>query len=380
MKINWVAPHFYPETGGVETHVKQISNQLIERGHEVLVHTSAQTVNKKTLHPTGELGDIKIKRYEPSLNRGFYLCLWKPDIREGDLVAMEGYPSLTNDYVRRKYSTDFPLVIYAQGVVLPVTGFAALAKRIYDATSGVKTLKKANRIIAMTELEKNWCREKGIDIKKISIIPNGVFDEAFNKYDTQIAKEKYGLDDYMLFIGRMYHEKSPTHLVRALASLHDDFKELGVIFIGPDQGEAAKVKAVSKELGLEKRVVYAGQVSEKEKYELLAGCKFFALPSQHESQGIVFVEAWAQKKAVIGTKVGGVPYIIEDGETGLLYNHGDLESLTKHIKFFLENPDRAKAIGEKGFEIASREWRWKNVIDRIEKLYNECVAEFKKKA
>lgn len=378
MKINWVAPHFYPETGGVETHVEQISKQLIERGHEVTVHTSAVTVNKEKLPSAGELGDIKIRRYKPSINRGFYLCLWKPDIKDGDIIAMEGYPSLTNDHVRRKYGKNFPLVIYSQGVVLTLTGFGALMKRIYDGLYGVKTLRKADRIVAMTELEKNWCREKGIDTNKIEIIPNGIFDEAFDTYDPNLPKQKYGLKKYLLFIGRMYHEKAPTHLVQALSRLQDDFKDLGIIFVGPDQGEVGKVKAMTKELGLEEKVVYAGKVSDKEKYELLAGCEFFVLPSKHESQGIVFVEAWAQKKAVIGTKVGGVPYVVKDGETGLLYNYGDIDALTGHIRFLLENPGDSKKIGIRGFEIASKEYRWKNVVDRIERLYLDAIEQFRK--
>jgi glycosyltransferase involved in cell wall biosynthesis len=379
MKINWVAPHFYPETGGVETHVEQISKQLIERGHEVIVHTSAVSVKKGRLPFTGELGEIKIRRYKPSFNRGFYLCLWKPEIKEGDIIAMEGYPSLTNDHVRRKYGKKYPLVIYSQGVVLPLTGFGAFMKKIYDGFSGVKTLRKADRIVAMTDLEKNWCREKGIDSKKIEIIPNGIFDEAFDLYDPNLPKQKYGLKKYILFIGRMYHEKAPTHLVQALSRLQDDFKDIGVIFVGPDQGEVSKVKVMTKQMGLEEKVVYTGTVSDKEKYELLAGCEFFVLPSKHESQGIVFVEAWAQKKAVIGTKVGGVPYVVKDGETGLLYNYGDIDALIRHIRFLLENPKETKKIGVKGFEIASKEYRWKSVVDRIEKLYRDAIEQFRKR-
>lgn len=378
MKINWIAPHFYPETGGVETHVEQISNRLIKRGHEVVVHTSSVTVTKKMLPASGQLNDISIKRYKPSLNLSFYISKFKPEIKEGDIVAMEGYPNLTNDYVRKRYPKEFPLVIYIQGVVLPLSGFSALQKRFYDSFFGVPTLKKANRLIAMTQLEKDWCREKGIDTKKIDIIPNGIPDSAFGKYDSGLIKKKYGLNRYILFIGRMYHEKAPTHLVSALSKIHDDFKDLKVVFIGPDQGEAEKVKGMAQDLGLGDRIVYAGKVTEKEKLELLSGCNIFVLPSKFEAQGIVFVEAWAQRKPVIGTRVGGVAYVVSDGETGLLYDYGDLEALAKHIRFLLENPDRAKKMGERGYEIAHKKSRWDSVIDRIETMYLTTIEDFKK--
>jgi glycosyltransferase involved in cell wall biosynthesis len=379
MKINWVAPHFYPETGGVETHVEQISNLLIERGHSVVVHASSVTVTKKELPLSDKLGDIEIKRYKPTINLSFYLTKFKPEIEDGDIVVMEGYPSLTNDYVRKKYAKKFPLVIYIQGVVLPLSGFSAFQKRFYDSFVGVSTLKKVDRLIAMTRLEKDWCNKKGIDIGKIEIIPNGIPNSAFVEHDPDISRRKYGQKRYLLFIGRMYHEKAPTHLVTALSRIHDDFPDLGVIFIGPDQGEVEKVNGMAKNMGLEDKIVYAGKVPEKEKYELLSGCEIFVLPSKFEAQGIVFLEAGAQKKPVIGTRVGGVPYVVNDGETGLLYDFGNIDYLTKHIRFLLENPDKAKAMGERGFEIAFRESRWESVIDKIENLYNNAILEFKKK-
>ncbi|UCF09086.1 MAG: glycosyltransferase family 4 protein, partial [Thermoplasmata archaeon] len=237
MKINWVAPHFHPETGGVETHVTQVSNYLIERGHKVTVHTSAVTVNKENLPATGELGEIKIKRYQPTFNRSFYMSRFKPEIYLGDIIVMEGYPSLTNDYVVKKCYGRFPMVIFIQGVVLPLSGFNKRMKGFYDALIGVRTLNSADRLIAMTELEKNWCAEEGIETEKIEIIPNGIPKEAFKRYDGDAPKGKFGQDRYLLFIGRMYQEKAPSHLVHALTNLQNDFPRLGAIFVGPDQGE-----------------------------------------------------------------------------------------------------------------------------------------------
>jgi glycosyltransferase involved in cell wall biosynthesis len=336
-------------------------------------------LSKEVLPKTEELGEIKIKRYKPTINLSFYLSKFKPEIREGDIIAMEGYPNLTNDYVRKTYYGKLPQVIYVQGVVLPLSGFSAFQKGIYDALIGVRTLKKADRLIGMTKLEKDWCEKKGIDSSKIEIIPNGISNEAFESYDSAHIRQKYGLAKYLLFIGRMYHEKAPTHLVSALSRLKNDFKDLGVIFIGPDQGEVAKVNSIARDLGLQEKVVYAGKVTEKEKYQLLAGCEFFVLPSKFEAQGIVFIEAWAQKKAVIGTKVGGVPYVVSDGENGLLYDYGDINGLTSLIKGLMKNPDKAKALGQRGYEIANRESRWKKVIDKIERLYTETIEDFRKK-
>ena len=149
--------------------------------------------------------------------------------------------------------------------------------------------------------------------------------------------------------------------------------------MGPDQGEIAKVRALARDLKLRDRVICTGRVSTKEKFELLSGAELFAMPSRYEAQGIVFIEAWAQKKAIIGTKVGGVPYVVKDRETGLLYDYGKIEALSKHIGFLLENPKEAKRMGERGYEMANKEYRWKTVIDRLEGLYLDAISELGKK-
>jgi glycosyltransferase involved in cell wall biosynthesis len=292
---------------------------------------------------------------------------------------LEGYPSLTNDYVRKKYGSKYPMVTFSLGVVLATKGLSAFLKGFYDSMYGVKTLREVDRIIALTEQEKEWCKGKDIDTKKIDIIPAGIYDSAFSSYDVLKAKEKYCFERYILFIGRMFYEKSPVHLVQALSKLGDEYKGLGVVFAGPDLGEAEKVKAKAKELGLENRIVYAGKVSEKEKYELLAGCEFFALPSKIEAQGIVFAEAWAQKKPVISTRAGAVPYVVKDKETGLLYDYGDINSLAGHIEYLLKNPKEARMMGEKGFEEADTKYRWGKVIDKIEAVFEKTIGESQKK-
>jgi glycosyltransferase involved in cell wall biosynthesis len=376
MKVDWVIGHFFPEIGGAETHVKEISSQLIERGHEVTVHTNSITVKNENLPLQDEVDGIKILRYKPSMNWSFYFSKFKPKIENTDIIALEGYPSMTNDYVIRKYGSLYPHVVYSLGVVLATSGFSSILKGIYDRIYGIKTLKMANRIIGLTTHEKQWCVHKGIEAKKIEIIPAGIFDEAFGDYDGNKMMQKFPFKRYILFIGRMYTEKSPTHLVSAFSKINKDYADLGVVFVGPDIGEVSKVKSLAEELGIKEKIVYAGKVPDSEKYALLSGCEFFVLPTKIEAQGIVFAEAWAQKKAVIGTRVGAVPYVISEGKDGLLYNYGDINSLSEKIRFLLNNPKKVEEMGEKGFEKTRNNYRWDRVIDKTEEVYTKVIEEF----
>jgi glycosyltransferase involved in cell wall biosynthesis len=151
-------------------------------------------------------------------------------------------------------------------------------------------------------------------------------------------------------------------------------KGLKLVFVGPDSGGAANLKAHAERLGIKDRVVLTGMVSEGDKRALLSGCRFLVNPSEFEAQGVVFFEAWAQKKPVVGTNVGGVPYLVEGGENGLLYNHGDIDALAGHLGTLIGNPQRADEMGQNGYEIVNRDFRWDRITDNVEEVFSQVVA------
>jgi glycosyltransferase involved in cell wall biosynthesis len=81
-----------------------------------------------------------------------------------------------------------------------------------------------------------------------------------------------------------------------------------------------------------------------------AHCNVFALPSRGEGFGLVFLEAMAHGKPVIGGAHGGTPDVVEDGVTGLLVPHGDVALLSGALESLLTDPARASAMGERGRE------------------------------
>jgi glycosyltransferase involved in cell wall biosynthesis len=242
-------------------------------------------------------------------------------------------------------------------------------KTYYDRVYGIKTFRSVDSIISLTENEKKWLEDKRIDSGKINVIPAGIPDEAFGKYRNNPIKERFGFDRYILFVGRMYHEKRPLDLVAALSRLNSRSEDIALVFVGPDAGETARVLKMAKDLGISDRVICLGKVSEKDKYSIISNCELFVLPSQWESQGIVLVEAMAQGKPVIGTNVGGIPYMIENGENGLLYNCGDISGLVNQMEYLLDDPAKSKEMGLKGLKEAIEKYQWDNIVDRVEWVY-----------
>jgi glycosyltransferase involved in cell wall biosynthesis len=374
MKVHTVIPYFHPTTGGVETRVLEVSKRFVKRGWDVVVHTAAHTPDKKVLSPSDNVEGIEIRRYKPKIHRSIYLLYFKPKIDDGDIIDLQSYENISVTRTAIRLKRKYPIFLTTHLIVTePKNRFWAIMKSMYNRTIGIRALRSTYRTITITDVEKDWCAKIGADPSKIISIPNGVGAEAFESYDAANVKEKYGLKRYILFIGRMYAEKGPVHLVSAFFKISKDHNDVSLVFVGPDQGETAKVNEMARQLKLEDRVICTGRVPKNEKYELLSGCEFFVLPSMYEAQGIVFIEAWAQKKAVIGTRVGGVPNIIAHGENGLLYDYGDIEALARHLKHLLEDPQRSETMGKKGYETAQREYGWDEIVDRIERLYEEAL-------
>jgi len=89
-----------------------------------------------------------------------------------------------------------------------------------------------------------------------------------------------------------------------------------------------------------------------EMQEILQGCILLALPSRSEAMGRVLIEAMACGKAIVGSRVGGIPNVVQDGMTGLLVEPGNVEDLARKLRLLLEDKDLRGRMGKAGYERA----------------------------
>jgi glycosyltransferase involved in cell wall biosynthesis len=108
---------------------------------------------------------------------------------------------------------------------------------------------------------------------------------------------------------------------------------------------------------------------EAEKAELLAASDLLVLPSADESFGIVFLEAWACGKPVIGAGVGPVASLIDDGIDGLLYDYPQPESLAQALITLLRSPAMRVQLGEAGRQKVLATYTWEKVADQVRATY-----------
>jgi glycosyltransferase involved in cell wall biosynthesis len=147
-------------------------------------------------------------------------------------------------------------------------------------------------------------------------------------------------------VGRLRKEKNQGFLIRAMARVIEEFPEaiLLVIGTGPDR---AKLESLCRDVGLERHVVWTGEIAPEvvaAAYDLM---EVVAVPSLQESFGFVAAEAMAHNLPVVGLKVEGLKEVVENEETGILVEPGDQEAFAEAIIRLLKDKEAAARMGRK---------------------------------
>ena len=180
----------------------------------------------------------------------------------------------------------------------------------------------------------------------------------------------------VLYLGRIVHRKGVHILIRALSMTKQRLSKIRVNIAGPsDPQYLENLKALFKKLGLTDNVSFIGVMKEEEKYALIKSHKIVVLPSLKDYTPIILLEAQALGVPVIATKIGAIPEIVLDGETGLLVKADDPCELAKSIIMLIENEDLRRH-----FSARAREWAKKftleSAVTRLEEIY-ECILQEK---
>ena len=163
--------------------------------------------------------------------------------------------------------------------------------------------------------------------------------------------------------------KRVTDVVRVFNKVAEQMPaRLVMVGDGPERLAAA---GVAKQLGITDRILYLGNYENIE--EILPCADLVMQPSEHESFGLVPLEAMACEVPVIVTASGGVKEVVIQGETGYLCEVGDIETMAAHAIELLENPEQAREMGQKGRAHVLQHFQKDRVVDQYESLYQEVL-------
>jgi len=399
MKILFVQNRFYPAIGGAERHTYLLSKYLAKKGHEVTVYTTTSLSKDDVLSialsppffvklkikanlPKEEFIEIfTVKRFDMRLR--FWSFNWIPEMfkklkataHEFDIIHAHGYhisSSLAGCYYAKKCKK--PFILTAHDLIIPddLPTDAKLFKKIYDKTFGRYLLKNSTRLIALTEDQIQQYAERGGDVSKIRIIPNGIeLDKYRNAKTNPDIIAKYGIDDVdkvLLFVGRIDKYKGIQDVIEAMPVILSKHHNIKFIVVGGDYGYKSELKKLSEKLNVDKSVVFTGNISKEELIELYKRADIFVFPSKMEGFGIVLLEAIASGTLCIAYSIPSVRKIIKDNENGVLVKNKN--ELLDKILYYLDNVEEKKKIETNAFKYVEN-YDIKSIITKLVMIYEE---------
>jgi len=377
---NEFPPNIY---GGAGIHVDFLTREL-KNLCEISVHCFADSPARSFAEPE----DPKFKKILEPLDTNLQ---WLSAMRGIDIVHCHTwYSHFAGVLASRLYQ--IPLVLTTHSLE-PHRPWKAeqLGKGGYAMSCWIErtAYQNADGVIAVSEkMKQNVINLYGVDEKKVRVIYNGIDPEFYKPTFDEAILKKYGIDPqrpFVLFVGRITRQKGISQLIQAIPKISEN-AQIVLCAGAPDTPEIAEecknliAKAKEKRDGI---IWVQEMLDHKELRVLYSHAAVFATPSLYEPFGIINLEAMACGTPVVGSRVGGIPEIIVENETGFLvtldhksdidFSPNDPEKfqseLAEKLNRLLTNPELSKKMGEASRKRAESVFSWKSIAKQTVEFY-----------
>jgi phosphatidylinositol alpha-mannosyltransferase len=366
IRIGMVCPYGWDTPGGVQSHIRDLAEHLIEEGHYVSVLTPISDDSVKhedyvvnagkpiSIPVNGSVarvlfGPIASLRAKQWIASGDFdlLHLHEPAIPSLSLLACsaaEG-PLVGTFHV----STPKKKAIYAIGPILePI-------------------VEKLNARIAVSELARSTLKDH-FDTDAV-VIPNGIDGQ---KYANAKMNSEYSNGHTVGFIGRIEEpRKGLKVLIDSLSIVARFIPDVQFLVAGPGDSNEFTKKLNPQ---LKSRIKFLGLLSNEEKERFLKSIQIYVAPNTgSESFGIILTEALSAGTAVVASDIPAFKAVLENGEAGELFKNEDSADLAKVLVALLRDDDKRKRLGENG-RLSAQKYDWQVVAEQIENVYEMAIA------
>lgn len=242
---------------------------------------------------------------------------------------------------------------------------------LFDISTAHATDRIISPSVHLANLIRSYCI---VDERKLSVIPNGLDLELFDKTEdcgTEILR-KYGLeaDGYLLFIGRLSVLKGAQYLIQAFQRVRKDYPKLKLVIAGAgDYGNY--LRSMANHVG---NVVFTGFIDSLiVKKALYKNSLFVAVPSLYEALPMVVLEAMASEKAIIASRVGDIPFLVKHGKNGFLTAPSNSTEIESYIKILCDNKNLRENMGSFSRRLMEDEFNCNKMTDRTLKTYDSLL-------
>ena len=380
MRLLFVTQDFPPDVGGIQTYSWEVARRLATRGETLEVmaprHPNAATVDHAAPFPVTRLPG-------------------RPDLLPLSLLPVLPFRA-------RSLKADVAVHAQWQTVAASVLARALLGRprRIVCAAHGRELLfnpapagsgldaeydrarhfflHQVDTFLPVSHYTAGLLHDRGIPSHRVHVVPNGVDPDRFRPQDDPPLRQRLGLSDrsLLLTVGRLVPRKGIDTVLRALPTIAERCPDVAYVIAGtgPDR---SRLEGLADRLGVQRRVRFVGEVDHDRLPLYYSAADLFVMPAREdppdvEGFGLVFLEANACGTPVIGTRSGGIPDAVQDGETGLLVPPNAPDAFAEATLRVLTDPDLAETLGRQGRYRAVHEASWDHIAGH---LYDLLVRE-----
>ncbi len=256
-----------------------------------------------------------------------------------------------------------PVIVRTRHLALPIT-------------SRVTYSLLPHKVVTVSEYVRQYLIKEGVPARNVIAIPTGVDNSAFDPGQaTSALREELGLGQDTPLIGTiaiLRYRKGHHILLEAIPRVIREIPKAVFVFAG-DGPQEENIRSRIQSLGLSDNVVMLGL--RKDIPDILKSLDLFVLPTLQEALGTSFLEAMAMGKPVIGTAVGGVVEVIQDGLNGYLVQPDNPPQLAEAILKVLLDKEGAARMGREGREIALQKYTVERMQQGMYALYASLLGE-----
>lgn len=353
--------------GGMEHWIQLVSAGLLSRGHSIHLLGRPQSsfldrvcrhvpeANRVSLRISGDFNPSTISKVKRLLSqqRIDVLCVnFNKDVRLGGIAAR------LNGNVK---------VVWSVGINITKDRFShrLLTPRLID------------RVIVPSQSLKEQITHYGyITESTVDVIPIGIdaTPAPFQNDDARRRlREKYNLSPdavVAVTVGRLVYKKGHEYLVEAAPQILKMCPSIYFLFLG-DGPEEAELRQEVRRLGIEEHVIFAGMLDNIDLE--LAGADIMIHPSKEEPFGIALLEGMRAGLPIVASRVGGIPEVVVDGKTAILFEPRSPEAIADAVEKVLQDESLMHRLGQAGHERLRKEFPYRVMIDRVEKVFAAVV-------
>ncbi len=390
---------YYPFVGGAEVAIKEITDRISPEEYEFHMVTSRFD---STLPKTERIGNVIVHRIGLATKAPSIADLKKMPLHLNKyLFQLLAVPYALS--LRRKHTFDMTWAMMAHATAIPAGLFKCFNPRVAylltlqegDPPEHIEKMMKpvwplfrqgfvrADALQPISTFLLNWGKRMGFT-GEARVIPNGVdtarFTQTFSVGEIASMKATLGKkegDVFMVTTSRLVHKNAIDDVITALTRLPQNVSFL-VYGIGPDEG---KLKALAKQLGVEGRARFMGEIGHKEMPLMLACCDIFIRPSRSEGMGNSFIEAMAAGLPVIATQEGGIADFLFDGvrnpgtpATGWAVDADSPEQIASAVEDVLANPQKVAEVVANSKKRALTGFDWDTIASSMRELFGRLTG------